>query len=182
MTKNILPLGDPRLRKKSREVKNFKNPHLQMEIQSLKATLDKFRRERGFGRGIAAPQIGVNRRFVALNVGKGTFTVINPVITWHSKKTFSLWDDCMSFPDLFVKVKRYASISISFKDESGNIQKWDKLDRAWSELLQHEIDHLDGILAIDRAIDENSIIYRSAFEENRGYFTAQVDYVIQPTI
>ncbi len=182
MLKKVLLLGDPRLRKISREVKDFKDPQLHREMSSLKSALERFRREMGFGRGIAAPQIGINKRFIALNLGNGPFMVVNPLITWHSKETFTLWDDCMSFPDLLVKVRRCTSISLTFRDESGNIRKWEKLGRARSELLQHEIDHLDGILAVDRAIDEKSVMYKSVFNENKHSFQRQVDYVIQPKL
>jgi peptide deformylase len=56
------------------------------------------------------------------------------------------------------------------------------LGQAESELLQHEIDHLDGILAIDHALDASSIIYRSEYEKNREYFDRLVDYTIEPTV
>jgi peptide deformylase len=182
MTDTILLLGDPRLRQKSAPMEDLRDPQFLSESIRLKNALDTFRQQNGSGRGIAAPQIGIHKRFIALNLGDGTFTMINPVITWRSEKTFTLWDDCISFPDLLVKVSRFTSISLTFLDESGQLQQWNNLDRARSELLQHEIDHLDGILAIDRALDSESIIYRSVFEKNRKHFERQVDYLIEPTI
>ena len=101
--------------------------------------------------------------------------VINPEITWRSEEMFTLWDDCMSFPDLLVKVLRHRSISVRFLDERGSMQIWTRLGLAESELLQHEVDHLDGILAVDRALDRDSIVYRSVFESRRAEFAAQVD-------
>jgi peptide deformylase len=56
----------------------------------------------------------------------------------------------MSFPWLMVKVQRHKSISITYQDESGQVKEWNHIDQATSELLQHEIDHLDGVLAVDR--------------------------------
>jgi peptide deformylase len=88
----------------------------------------------------------------------------------------------MCFPDLLVKVRRNTSISITFMDEQGQSQRWEHLGQAESELLQHEIDHLDGVLAIDLALDTGSIIYRTAFEADPTTFQSQVDYVIRPTI
>ena len=67
-------------------------------------------------------------------------------------------------------------------DEEGRTQSWDRLPRAEAELLQHEVDHLRGVLATDLALDARSLVYRSAFEADPEYFTAQVDYVIRPTI
>jgi peptide deformylase len=182
MPDTILLLGDPQLRQKSAPVEDLRDPEFLNESARLKNALDTFRHLKGFGRGIAAPQIGIPKRFIAMNLGDGTFAMINPVITWRSGETFTLWDDCISFPDLLVKVSRFASISLTFLDESGQPQQWNNIEHARSELLQHEIDHLDGILAIDRAIDRESVIYRSVFEENRKHFEQQVDYIIKPTI
>ncbi len=182
MTDRVLPLGDPRLRCLCDPVPDVADPDLLMERERLKNALDAFRAEKGFGRGIAAPQIGIPKRFIAINLGQGTHALINPVITWRSEETFTLWDDCMCFPDLLVRVRRHASITLSFLDEEGRKQTWERLGRAESELLQHEVDHLDGVLATDLALDLKSIIYRSAFEADPAYFESQVDYVIQPTI
>lgn len=178
----VLPLGDPRLRLVCKKIEDLRDPAFQAENARLKAALDAFRAEKGFGRGIAAPQIAIPKRFIALNLGKGTHSLINPVITWRSQETFTLWDDCMCFPDLLVKVRRNASISITFLDEEGEPRKWEQMGRAESELLQHELDHLDGVLATDLALDDRSIIYRSAYDADPTFFQKQVDYVIQPTI
>ena len=76
----------------------------------------------------------------------------------------TLWDDCFSFPDILVKVKRSTTITIRFQDESGK-RKTLTADGSLSELLQHEIDHLDGILAIDRAVDSKHIVLRSEWKK-----------------
>jgi peptide deformylase len=182
MSDPVLPLGDPRLRVVCAPVADVGDPAFQAENRRLQAALDAFRAERGFGRGIAAPQIGIPKRFIAINFGSGTGSLINPAITWRSEASFTLWDDCMCFPDLLVKVRRHASISIYFLDERGAPQVWERLGPAESELLQHELDHLDGVLATDRALDPRSIIYRTAFAIDPAFFKQQVDYVIQPTI
>jgi peptide deformylase len=163
-------------------VSDVSDAEFQRENRRLKAALDAFRAEHGFGRGIAAPQIGIPRRFIAINFGHGTHSLLNPVITWRSPGSFTLWDDCMCFPDLLVKVRRHTSVSVSFLDEEGLPQAWEYLGQPQSELLQHELDHLDGVLATDLALDVRSLIYRTAFEADPAYFQAQVDYVIQPTI
>jgi peptide deformylase len=182
MIDHVLPLGDPRLRGVSAPVADVGDPGFLAENRRLQAALDAFRAEHGFGRGIAAPQIGIPKRFIAINFGQGTRSLINPVITWRSDASFTLWDDCMCFPELLVKVRRHASISVRFLDEQGATQTWERLGQAESELLQHELDHLDGVLATDLALDARSIIYRTAFAADPGFFQRQVDYVIQPTI
>jgi peptide deformylase len=182
MSDRVLPLGDPRLRIVCAPVQDVADPEFQAENQRLKAALDTFRAEHGFGRGIAAPQIGIPKRFISVNFGKGTHSLINPEITWRSPETFTLWDDCMCFPDLLVRVRRNLSISVSYLDELGEPRTWERVNQAESELLQHELDHLDGILATDLALDARSLIYRTAFDADPAAFQCQVDYVIQPTI
>lgn len=108
--------------------------------------------------------------------------MINPQISWKSEEMFSLWDDCMSFPWLMVKVKRFKSISVNYLDENGKEHQMEKVDISISELLQHEIDHLDGILALDRVLDKKSIISRIVYEEKKQEFDKEVDYFIVPTI
>eukprot|EP01118_Nematostelium_gracile_P003448 TRINITY_DN1401_c0_g1_i1.p1 TRINITY_DN1401_c0_g1~~TRINITY_DN1401_c0_g1_i1.p1 ORF type:complete len:251 (-),score=70.84 TRINITY_DN1401_c0_g1_i1:60-812(-) len=81
------------------------------------------------------------------------------------------------------RVSRSKSISISFTDEDGKKKELNNLDAATSELLQHEIDHLDGILALDRVQDpKNDIISRQFYEKNRKELDSKVDYAIQSTI
>lgn len=175
---DVLPLGDPRLRAISARVSDLTDPSFAMGARRLVETLEAFRARHGFGRGIAAPQIGVALRFIALNLGQGPFIVVNPEITWRSDETFTMWDDCMCFPHLLVRVRRHLSISVRYNDEQGHEREWVRLDRPTSELLQHEIDHLNGTLAIDLAVDRDSIISRAAFEAAPDLFRAQVDYCI----
>ena len=175
-SRRVLLLGDPRLRVRSAEVESFDFD----AFGALSETLDAFRKTHGFGRAISAPQIGIARRFIAVNLGQGTFFVVNPVITWRSEETFTMWDDCMSFPDLLVRVRRAQSISIDYVDENLKPHTWNELDQAAAELLQHEIDHLDGILAVDRAIDRDSLVLKPLFDAERERFAAMVDYTIAP--
>ena len=67
-------------------------------------------------------------------------------------------------------------------DEWGAAQAWERLGPAESELLQHELDHLDGVLATDLALDARSLIRRAAFAADPAFFQRQVDYLIQPTL
>lgn len=176
--RDVLLLGDPRLRLVAKDVERFDAA----PFDALASTLETFRRTRGFGRAISAPQIGIAQRFIAVNLGGAPFFVVNPVITWRSDETFTMWDDCMSFPDLLVRVARARSISLDYVDERGKPRQWRELDQAAAELLQHEIDHLDGILAVDRALDAESLVLRAAYETNREYHDARVDYTITSTI
>ena len=149
MFRPVLLLGDPLLRRKSAPIDDVSDPALKDEMRDLKEALERFRREHGFGRGIAAPQIGIPKRMIALNLGQGTFVIANPEIVHRSDETFTMWDDCMSFPDLLVRVRRRVSIDLRFMDEEGAVKEWTSIGQAESELLQHEIDHLDGKVFVE---------------------------------
>jgi peptide deformylase len=157
--REILLLGNPQLWHPSTPITNSKSRETRELINDLAATLNNFREKNGFGRGIAAPQIGVQRRVLFLNIGE-SFPLINPTITRASRETMELWDDCFSIPNLMIRVRRHVEVDVSYTDDSG-AQRLIKAHGALSELLQHEIDHLDGILATDRAIDGRSFAMRN---------------------
>jgi len=161
--RDIFLLGNPMLRERCKPVKNIASTDVQTLISDLRDTLFEFRRIHSFGRGIAAPQIGHALRVIYID-SEYTGALINPKITSKSKKKFMMWDDCFSFPDILVKLERHHSIEVKFVDEQGR-RRTLKAAAALSELLQHEIDHLDGILAIDRAIDSKHIVVRSEYEK-----------------
>ena len=157
--REILLLGNPELWRPSSPVISVNSRETRELIGDLAATLDNFREQNGFGRGIAAPQIGVGSRVIFLNVGE-SFPLINPTITRASREMMELWDDCFSIPNLMIRVRRHVEVDVSYTDERG-VQHTMKASGALSELLQHEIDHLNGILATDRAIDGRSFAMRN---------------------
>ena len=180
ITSKILKLGDPGLRVSAKPVRNFQAPSFLEQADTLDRALVAFREEFGFGRAISAPQLGIPYRFIAMNLGRGAFLVVNPEIVWTSEETVSLWDDCMSFPWLMVRLRRHASISVRYQDENGAFHEMCELDTATSELFQHEIDHLDGILAVDRALDRNALVSRELFLAQPETFFKTVDWVPNP--
>ena len=165
-------LGDPVLRRPCARVKDAASDEIRSLVRDLADTLNDFRLSRGFGRGIAAPQIGVPLRVIVTH-SDAPSVLINPVITRRSRKKVTLWDDCFSFPDLAVRVKRYLAIEVSYVDEGGRKQTFIAKGSA-AELLQHEIDHLDGILAVDRAIDVHHIVYKKELEKSETGVTTRI--------
>ena len=121
--------------------------------------MQEIRLKYNFGRAIAAPQLGIMKRLVYMNIDKPVI-FINPEFTDLSGELFELWDDCMSFPNLLVKVKRHWSLTMNYMDEHWAPQSW-KMAGDLSELLQHEVDHLNGVLCTMRAIDEKSFKWRN---------------------
>jgi peptide deformylase len=127
-------------------------------VADLDNVMRDVRHKYGFGRAIASPQLGIMKRLVYMNIGQPV-VFINPELTGLSEGLFELWDDCMSFPNLLVKVKRHCSLTINYLDESWQPQTR-RLGGGMSELLRHECDHLDGILCTMRAVDEKAFKWR----------------------
>jgi len=157
--REILQLGHPTLLRPSQEVTDFgKAAEVANDLQD---TLEAFRAQRGFGRGISAPQIGHSLRVFHIHVEE-PLSLFNPTIA-RREGTLMYWDDCFSFPDLLVWVSRSNRVVVEYRNESGAAQVMEAEGES-AELLQHEIDHLDGILAIKRAVDPESFCLRGEFE------------------
>ena len=157
-----MQLGDPTLREKSRPVESPIDAAPILE--DLGDTLHEFRRTHGFGRGISAIQIGRTVRIIYVEFEGKQYSFLNPVFESLSEERIRLWDDCFSFPNLLVYVERSSDVLLRYLDENGESHTL-QASGALSELLQHEMDHLDGILAIDRALDRNS--FRTREEHQR---------------
>jgi peptide deformylase len=155
--RRILQLGDPVLREISAPVPD--PPRESLLLSDLRSTLHEFQRTHGFGRGISAVQIGEPKRLLYLELGGRSYAMFNPQYVHKSAATFQMWDDCFSFPNLMVWLDRNEAVRVRYQDETGRLEEIDASGDL-SELLQHEIDHLDGILAVDRAVDRESLITR----------------------
>ncbi|MBU0721948.1 peptide deformylase [Patescibacteria group bacterium] len=146
----IITQPNPILRKKSVEIslEKITSRELRGLISSMAKTMVKAN-----GRGLAAPQIGKNIRLVVINSEHGIFYLINPSFT---KKSFARelgQEGCLSIPGVFGQVKRHKKISLTYYSHSGKKIKLTATGMM-SRILQHEIDHLDGILFIDKAESE----------------------------
>lgn len=159
--RRILQLGDPTLRQASCPVTSFEEAST--ILSDLRDTLHEFRWRHGFGRGISAIQIGEPARIIHIDFEGVSYSIVNPILDFPSQEKMRLWDNCFSFPELLVHVERFRSVTLRYQDENGNPRTLEASD-ALSELLQHEVDHLDGVLAIDRAIDRNSFCTKEEYE------------------
>ncbi|MBP7864817.1 MAG: peptide deformylase [Acidobacteria bacterium] len=160
----ILLLGDDRLYQACRVIGDGEKDLARRVMGDLHDTLLAFRRRHGFGRAVAAPQIGELVRLVCLDVGEPE-ALVNPILSFPDPETYELWDDCMSFPGLEVRVRRYRRCVIDYLDLAW-VQHRRELEGDLAELLQHECDHLDGVLAVQRAV------HPGAFRFNPGKFGA----------
>ena len=165
--RTVRQLGDPILRQRSVRVDDPTVSEIHELVCDLADTLAYWRSETGYGRGIAAPQIGVLRRVIFLKLpGAEPWPVVNPEIIRRSEEKIVVWDACLSFLSIFMQVERHREITVRYQNLNGDVVEVDAgEERNLSELLQHEIDHLDGILAIDRVTDLKTICTREEFEK-----------------
>ncbi len=160
MEREILLLGDPRLYEVSEEVRQEELDGLRPVIEDMFDCIRGIRRDYGFGRAIAAPQIDVRKRLICILTDR-PYVIINPKLEFVGDEMMELMDDCMSFPNLLVRVRRYRHCILRYRDENWEEQEM-RMDDDMSELIQHEYDHLDGILATMRAIDDKALVMKKA--------------------
>jgi peptide deformylase len=165
--RTVLQLGDPGLREIAKRVEHPCAPETRALVEDLADTLAYWKKTTGYGRAMAAPQIGSALRVIFLQLpGARPWPFVNPEITEHSEEKIVVWDACLSFLSIFMQVERHREIVVRYQDLRG---EWQELrareERNLSELLQHEIDHLDGILAVDRITDIRTMCTREEFEK-----------------
>jgi len=163
--RQVLLLGNPQLYETAAMVREEETGGIEPLIADLHDTLMDFKERYGAGRAIASPQIGVMKRIIYMHIDDPV-VIINPRIEWKSSEMMEVWDDCMCFPDLLVKVVRHQRIRIVYRGLDWKERSLDA-EGDLSELLQHECDHLDGILAVSRAIDGKSF----ALSSQRGFLS-----------
>lgn len=143
MLLDIVKIGDERLRKVSEEIHNIDESILKL-IKNMKDTLKKSK-----GVGLAAPQVGINKRLILVKPEKEVYVLINPVFTINGKETACDSEGCLSVPGEFINVKRFKEIDVEFLGEDGDSYKVKAKD-FFARIIQHETDHLNGILIVDK--------------------------------
>lgn len=166
----IVELGDPILRKKAKAVSKslIRTKKFQSFIDDLIRTCDK-----SAGVGIASPQVGVSQRLFILwsragkrykNVPKlGPIAIINPKIIATSKKMVDGYEGCLSLPHIRGVVRRFESVDVSFTTREGeNVRV--TFEGFPARIFQHEFDHLNGVMFIDR-VDIKTLITTKEYEK-----------------
>ncbi|NLU31934.1 MAG: peptide deformylase [Clostridiaceae bacterium] len=145
--RNIVTEGDEVLRKRSKEVSEI-NDRIRELFEDMKETLYKT----GNGIGLAAPQVGILKRMIVIDLGDGNgpMEIINPVILEQQGEQVEV-EGCLSVPGVFGEVKRPARMVVEYTNLKGKKVKVDATDLL-ARCLSHEIDHLDGILFTDKVI------------------------------
>lgn len=167
--KQITELGNPVLKKTASEVENIDSPEIQQLIDDMTATVQD-----ADGVGIAAPQIGVSSRVFILNSEPndrypnapkfGPVAMINPVIISKSAEKEKDWEGCLSIPGIRGHVSRHTELEVEYYTSDGKKHQ-KKLSGFPAKVFQHELDHLDGIVFLDRLCSMQDIVTENEFRK-----------------
>lgn len=139
----IIYYGAPVLREVSKEVTEVTD-----EVRKTLDEMVEIMREES-GVGLAANQVGLTQRFFVCEVEGVVKKIINPEITEFGAEEIELEEGCLSIPGIYKRVKRPEKIKVKYLNEKGEVKE-EELDGIWARVFQHELDHLDGILFIDK--------------------------------
>jgi peptide deformylase len=159
----VKTFGDPVLKTRAARVKEFDEALLRLTEEML-VTM----RERE-GVGLAANQVGRLRRVLVAGIEEDEYVLINPVIEARSDETEVLAEGCLSIPGIQVDVERPVAVTVSGQDEAGEEVRFEA-EGLLARVFQHEIDHLDGVLILDRTDRESR---KAALREWRERLLAQ---------
>ena len=143
----IRQFGDPVLRQRAGEIEKVTDVHRRLAADMMETM------RAAPGVGLAGPQVGVLERIFTWEVEGEGGVFFNPVITKRSRRTFSDVEGCLSLPGLAYEVDRALKVRVEGLDEHGDPQRIDAEEHL-ARIFQHEIDHLDGVLFIDRLPEE----------------------------
>ncbi|MGH7998371.1 MAG: peptide deformylase [Brasilonema sp.] len=166
---SILQLGNPVLRQKASLIENINDEHIQKLIDDLITTVAQAN-----GVGIAAPQVAQSYRlFIVASRPNPRYpnapemeptTMINPKIIAHSTEIVKGWEGCLCVPGIRGLVPRYQEIEVEYTDRNGKMQKQELTDFV-ARIFQHEYDHLDGIIFLDKLKDTLDIITEQEYKK-----------------
>ena len=158
MQRKIIRFPNPALKKKAKAVKRV-TPEI---VRLIKGMLETMHAAPGIG--LAAPQVGVSLRVIVADIGEGPIAFVNPkVVKKSGKQTFT--EGCLSLPGVEAPIERASKVVVKGLDKTGQNIKIEA-EGLLATCLQHEIDHLDGLVFIDRVTDP-SLIKHVAFESEK---------------
>lgn len=157
---------NPHLRQISQPVKKI-DKSIQKLIKDMEITMEK-----GNGCGLAAPQVDVLKRVIVVLLNQQTdqeiiLPMVNPEIVFHSDSTEIDTEGCLSIPEYFDEVERYTDIVVKFLDKKGREQML-KLSDLNARVVQHEIDHLNGVLFVDKIVEDAEFKLKKLRSKEKG--------------
>ncbi|WP_353930839.1 peptide deformylase [Okeanomitos corallinicola TIOX110] len=165
----VIQLGNPKLRQKSLWVENIEDKNIQSLIDNLIATVNQAN-----GVGIAAPQVGESYRlFIVASRPNSRYpnapemqptAMINPKIISHSPEIVKGWEGCLSVPGIRGLVPRFQKIEVEYSDRNGDFKKQELTDFI-ARIFQHEYDHLQGMVFLDRVESVNDLMTEAEYQQ-----------------
>ena len=165
---NVIELGNPLLRQKAQFVQDVQSDRIQTLVENLLVTVKEAN-----GVGIAAPQVAQSDRlFIVASRPNLRYPIaptmeptamLNPQILSHSDETVKGWEGCLSIPGIRGEVPRYRAIEVEYTGRDGKLYKQELTDFV-ARIFQHELDHLDGIVFIDRVNSTQDIITEREYQ------------------
>jgi peptide deformylase len=163
MALDIRTFGDPVLKTRAAPVESFDESLVRLTQDMLATTRDNE------GVGLAANQVGRLKRVLVAAIEDDEYVIVNPVLTDRSETTETAPEGCLSIPGIQVDVERPKAVTVSGQDVSGQPMQIEASDLL-ARVLQHEVDHLDGVLILDRTDRESR---KAAMREWREHLLAQ---------
>ena len=165
---DVIELGNPLLRQQAQFVQDVQSDRIQQLVENLLVTVKEAN-----GVGIAAPQVAQsdrlfivasrpNLRYLTAPMMEPT-AMINPSLLAHSDETVKGWEGCLSIPGIRGEVPRYRAIEVEYTGRDGKLHKQELTDFV-ARIFQHELDHLDGIVFIDRVESTQDLITEREYQ------------------
>lgn len=155
--KEIITYGNPLLRQKSQDVE-YNEENLALAKEMLEIMYD------APGVGLAAPQLGILKNIVVIDIEDKPVILFNPQIIEHNDELTPLEEGCLSVPGINAEVMRPSKVKLRAINEKGVLFE-KEFEEPMSKVLQHEIDHLNGILFVDRVSDNKRILINPALKK-----------------
>jgi peptide deformylase len=182
----IREMGDPVLRQEAREVtaEELASAEVQQLIDDMIETM-----RAANGAGLAAPQVGVSLRIAVIEVREGNprypykppiplTVIVNPQLTPLDDATFATNEGCLSMPNLRGDLERFENVAVRYLDRDGEVHEETRRGLT-AGTFQHEVDHLDGILFVDRMADMSSLSTWEEFERHgKDEFVARIEELV----
>lgn len=162
----VLELGNPMLRQRAQPVADPLNPEIQALIADLWDTLDDLRRRRGRGHALAASVVGIPQRVMVVSFEEQRYVLINPRFERWSRRQSLGFETCLTFDCIYGQVYRPEEVVVVAIDAQGLEQRYEISGRL-ARIMQHEIDHLDGLVWLDRDPDLTTICTTNEYLRQR---------------
>ena len=160
----LIELGNPILRQPSTPFADPSAPEVKHILQDMRDTLTDVRERTGYGRAIAAPQIGLLKRLVWIDTHDTQLELVNPRFERWGRTEEERYESCFSFPGIWGLVQRPMSVVIVAWNTDGQEQRIEATGTL-ARIIQHEMDHLDGFVWLDRNPDLHSLCTTHEFEK-----------------